>query len=381
MRFCLTYYLFIMNLNYYIKLLFVIFFLIFSFNFYSQNLLSTASWTIGNGSVSGFDMNGNANENIREYGQNHVGEQVILWKAVPDGGNDNDGGWNTPYIFIDNSKTYRFSVWIKKTNSNDGTTYFGCQEWSMNPIASKQILNLNGQYQNNPYFWYGDLPQLDNWYLLIGFIHQKNYTQTINIGGIYDGRTGALVHSITDYKFDISTSQIRHRAYLFYDTNITDRQYFYAPRLEALNGDEWSLDRLLSVNPDSKLLFVFDNAGNQKQRYYCQDSGCSEPDAPLGRAIIEEDDSKEEEILAQKDLRIYPNPTKGQITVSIVSDEDISFRDDIQIFNNNGVLVYEGAFKDEKSVTIDLGRLSNGTYLLHAHLSDGTTFNKQIIKN
>lgn len=40
----------------------------------------------------------------------------------------------------------------------------------------------------------------------------------------------------------------RHRAYLYYDSNVSDRQYFYGPRLEEVNGNEPTISSLLD-NP------------------------------------------------------------------------------------------------------------------------------------
>lgn len=218
-------------------------FLLYIFNnssAYSQNLLNTASWTIGSGSVTGFSVNGSDSENFRELGLNHIGEEVILWKAVPDVNNDADGGWNTNQYLIDNTKTYRFSVWIKKTNSFDGTSYFGCQQWS-NAADLFSVLNLNGSFDFNPYFWSNyngnnQLPHLNRWYLLVGFIHHKDYGQTTNKGAIYDGVTGELVQNVTDFKFHSNTTAVRHRAYLYHNTNTNDRQYFYEPRIDIVNS-------------------------------------------------------------------------------------------------------------------------------------------------
>lgn len=195
----------------------------------SQNLLDTSKWTQGSGSVLGFDRNGNDSENIREYDTGPNGNTVLLWKAVNDVDNNADGGWNSTYVNVDHTKTYRFSVWLKKTNSNDGHSYFGCRGY-LN--GEHHILNLDGSVNTNPYFWHGDLPQLDKWYLLIGYVHSSDYMGQVNHGGIYDGKTGEKVKSIRDFKLKIGAPNLAHRAYLYYDTNVNDRQYFYAPRIE-----------------------------------------------------------------------------------------------------------------------------------------------------
>jgi hypothetical protein len=113
--------------------------LILSFSSISaQNLLDMSGWSIGTGSSTGFSQNGSTAENTREWGEGPHGNRVILWKASPTGGNNADGGWNSDQMSINHTKMYRLSIWIKKTNSNDGTTYFGCYT---SPVP---VLNLSG---------------------------------------------------------------------------------------------------------------------------------------------------------------------------------------------------------------------------------------------
>lgn len=194
---------------------------------HSQDLVSSDSWTLGSGSVAGFTLNGSSSENIRELGISPHGQESVLWKAIPDAGGNASGGWQTDWFAIDRTKMYRFSVWIKKTNSNDGTTYFGCY--------SNDVLTLSGAVNPNPYFWAGDLPALNKWYLLVGYVHAYNDPSTINHGGIYDIETGAKVFSITDFKFSTSATSAAHRAYLYYDVNINDRQFFYGPQVHQVD--------------------------------------------------------------------------------------------------------------------------------------------------
>ncbi|HXJ99963.1 MAG TPA: hypothetical protein VNJ50_14010 [Gelidibacter sp.] len=129
-------------------------FLLYIFNYsmgYSQNLLNTTSWTASSGSVSGFSVNGTDPENYRELDLNHIGQKVILWKAVPDVNNDANGGWDSSYHPINNTKTYRFSVWLKKANSFDGVSYFGSQQWS-STMDNQSVLRLSGSFDSNPFF-------------------------------------------------------------------------------------------------------------------------------------------------------------------------------------------------------------------------------------
>ncbi|WP_053003573.1 tail fiber protein [Sphingobacterium sp. Ag1] len=205
---------------------------------HAQNLLNLNDWVTGSGGTSGLVANGLASENEREWGIGPLGPQVVLWKATPSGDAQADGGWNSVDIAINNQKTYRFSVWIKRSNSKNGTAYFGCSG----------VNSLAGVANNNPYFWYGNLPELDRWYLLVGYVHGSNDPSTVNYGAIYDAVTGQKVAGMTDFKFASTTTATRHRSYLFYDSNVNDRQYFYGPRLEEVNGNEPTISSLLN-NP------------------------------------------------------------------------------------------------------------------------------------
>ena len=158
-----------------------------------------------------------------------------------------DGGWNSDGILINHTNMYRFSIWLRKTNSTQGTSYFGCTN----------VLNLNGISNDNPYFWYGQLPELNKWYLLVGYVHGSGDASTVNYGGVYDGISGAKVADMTDFKFATISTSTNHRAYLYYDPNINDEQFFYAPRIEVVNGNEPTISALLGLQNGSADLAYF----------------------------------------------------------------------------------------------------------------------------
>ena len=220
--------------------------LILSFSSISaQNLLDMSGWSIGTGSSTGFSQNGSTAENTREWGEGPHGNRAILWKASPDGNNDADGGWSSNYISMDHTKMYRFSVWIKKTGSVSGYSYLGCI------AGGAPVTGLNNVVNSNPYFWYGDLPELDKWFLVVGYIHGSGDNSTTTYGGIYDGTTGRKYNILEDFKFQTSTTAVQHRSYLFYDPVTSDRQYFYAPRVDEVNGNEPTIAELLRILPTS----------------------------------------------------------------------------------------------------------------------------------
>jgi hypothetical protein len=137
------------------------------------------------------------------------------------------GWWNYSNIPIDKTKTYRSSVWIKKTWDTNGSTYHWCL-WG--------VLNLNGTTNSNPYFWAWEPVTLDQWYLHVGYIHPEGYTETTSFWWRYTTDSLTKIASQTDFKFwPSSPTNNRHRAYLYYNTNSTNRQYFYNPRFEEIN--------------------------------------------------------------------------------------------------------------------------------------------------
>ena len=207
----------------------------------SGNYVSSHSWTIGSDSIGIFTANGSAGENVRAWGIGPHGAENILWTAVNDASSNADGGWGTSFVPTDDEKTYRFTVWIKKTGSTNGTTYLGTNG------QGAYVTNLTGSANSNPYFWTGDLPILDRWYLLVGYVQASNDSNTANRGGIYDGVTGQKWVTISDFKSQTTTTALLHRSYLYYDTTITDSQYWWDPRMEEVNGKEPTIEALLGI--------------------------------------------------------------------------------------------------------------------------------------
>ncbi len=350
---------------------------------HSQNILDTSTWTVGSGSVSGFNHYGAAAENTREWGTNPKGNNAILWKIAHDGIFLTNAGWDSDYHNINYNLTYRFTVWIKKTNSDLGDTRFGCKS-SQHLYAgalTTNIKKLDGTTETDPYFWSGDLPQLNKWYLLVGYVHHYNYSSTVSLGGIYDSETGAKVESITDYKMQFATANLRHRAYLVHDPATNDKQYFYDPRMEPVNGSEPPINVLLGlvVNQNSELIFTYDVAGNQTERFYCPDN-CSSTNKQTKEKetdINEEADHSEENDLG-KSITVFPNPTEDFVTIKVESEllEQIT---SAKIYSSSASLV-KSLKTNTQNLQVNLSGLPLGVYFLHIHLNDGSSITKKIIK-
>ncbi len=193
-------------------------------------------WTVGSGGTPFFNQNGSTVENQRVNGSDPHGALSLLWECGNDGQSNADGGWNTDYFAVDKNAAYRYTVWVKRTHSQDGLTYHGTQN----------VNNLNGSANGNPYFWYGDLPQLDTWYLMVGIVHPVGHSGgDSGVSGVYD-LEGNKVLDGTEYVWRSTTTTARFRSYLYYATDVGVRQYFHQPVLQKLDGTEDALGDIIA---------------------------------------------------------------------------------------------------------------------------------------
>ena len=194
-------------------------------------------------------INGEGDENalIMSADYPHTnGERCPVWKCNSIAGKA-DGGYVSPLIPIDNKKIYRFSTYIMKRKKKDGTTYHGTNGYVNGKNAGllrRTTLTVN----KNVYFWRGDLPTVDEWYLVVGFIFPVGSPKsTLKRGGIYKmGSTEKLV-SAADFVFTKETEAIRVRDYLYYTKSNNTKQDMFAPDLQIADGSEKPLRLLLGV--------------------------------------------------------------------------------------------------------------------------------------
>ncbi|MCL6275431.1 fibronectin type III domain-containing protein [Muricauda sp. 2012CJ35-5] len=210
---------------------------------YGQNLIDSSSWTLGNGSVAGFPAYGSANESVRELDTDPFGNQSIIWKAIPDTPTSS-GGWETNTFSIDHTKTYRFTVWMKKIGGASGSEIFAAEAFGSSGNDTAQ--RLNGLVSSNPIFEAGNVPNLGQWYLYVGFMHHSGYTGTTHQGGVYDPNTGNKVMDATDYKFSAASVTSRHRAHYWEGVNSNEILFLYDPTVYVVDGTEPTISELLN---------------------------------------------------------------------------------------------------------------------------------------
>ena len=209
-----------------------------------------SGWQLGSGGASGFSQNGATDENERVWGTDPWGNKNLVWETRCNGSGGADGGWNGAGFASDPNKTYRASVWVKRTSSSSsGTFYHGTSG------GSQCVRRLDNNDQNcNPYWecsGTGSLTQ-NVWYLFVSHIFPWSYTITAGHpeSGRYRVDTGKEGYSNgcnvgNDAKMDVGTTSISQRVYHYYSGDSTTRLQFFDPRVDLVNGTEPSIEDLL----------------------------------------------------------------------------------------------------------------------------------------
>jgi len=220
---------------------------------YTASRIDYSTWVNGtSGSQTGFPQNGDGNYIIIK--KNPIGIDDIVWATLDHRDGEADGGWNENVFSIDSSKKYRYSVWIRRENTQTGTTYLGCLANSVDTLGTSTA-------HTNPYFFHDTMPNVGEWYLLIAYIWPSSYTLTVSdpTTAIYN-TAGKVVKAMGgnsgyggDFKWHAGATQGGHRSYLYYSSDPNSYQYFYRPRVDLIDGNEPTIGDLLACRENPVL--------------------------------------------------------------------------------------------------------------------------------
>lgn len=238
----------------------------------NSNLLDVSTWTVGSGSVTGFPVNGDAGESQRLNDTGPYGVSALVWGTYPSGNGNADGGWEGAHVAIDNTKLYRYSVWVRRTSSStSGTFYFG-----LHSNGTGDVYHLSdGGSQGNPYWDYRGISWFNQnvWYLVVGHVYPHNYAGTTahTDSGIYntDGikvaiNTGNIPN---DCRWPNNATTAMNRTYHYYCGDSTSRLQFYAPRIEVVESATPPVATLIKqdlTNPNTRPLGILYSDGSSQ---------------------------------------------------------------------------------------------------------------------
>lgn len=221
-----------------------------------RNILSWNDWSTdltdeiaSTGSWPGYTRNGEVGINTRIVDTNPFSTQDIVWDVSnQDVTSDDDGGWNTSEFSIDPTKTYRFSVWMRRKTIGDGYFYLGPHS-NWGAVAGQYILNRSNSAENiNPYFvaavWPGSVNQ---WLLIVGHVWAAGSgSGAVHVdSGIYN-TSGTKLSSTTDYMWAPTNTTSFQRCYMYYSIDPATNQQMYQPRVDICDGNQPTIAELLN---------------------------------------------------------------------------------------------------------------------------------------
>jgi hypothetical protein len=209
-------------------------------------MLDYMTWKDGQtGAVGSFGLNGTASENYRVVDTDPWGRKSVVWEARPDDVSGADGGWAHSLSTIDNTKTYRFSVWVNRKVTGNGSFYLGTNGYGS--VAGVYYRSDGTTNTTNPYFWTGT-PSQDTWTLVVGHVWPAGSGAGSNHpdSGRYTVADGYIGPISRDYIWRDETTSGRQRSYLYYSTNTDTRQQWIYPRVDIVDGTEPSIEELLN---------------------------------------------------------------------------------------------------------------------------------------
>jgi len=215
------------------------------------NLITSSSWTTGSGSTGMFGQNGATVENERIYAVNPHGTSDVVWETRPSGDGGADGGWETSWFNIDRTKLYRFSVWVRRTSSTTGGTFY----LGMYDNGTVQEIQTD-ETEGNPYWSCSNISWLTQnvWYLVVGHVFPSDTKHNINhpdtgyytvSGGINNRGNIDFCNIAGDLRWSPTATQAVHRTYHYYCSDATSRLQFWQPRVDVIDGTEPSVRDLL----------------------------------------------------------------------------------------------------------------------------------------
>lgn len=202
----------------------------------NTNVLAQYPWVTGTGSATFFSQNGDGNSRILDT--NPHGATDVIWDVSNQDATSNaDGGWNSSTFSIDNTKMYRFSVWVRRKTVGNGSFYLGTYGRDSNGTNIGVYNRSNGSNNTNPYFrasgWWGSA---NTWYLVVGHIWPAGSgTGAVHPDtGIYTV-SGTKVATPGDFVWRSDNYNSTHRSYLYYSTDTSTNQQFWDPRAEPID--------------------------------------------------------------------------------------------------------------------------------------------------
>lgn len=121
----------------------------------------------------------------------------------------------------------------------------------------------------------------------------------------------------------------------------------------------------LNIKAQQKLSYAYDSAGNRVNRTIVL--GTRSSDVSLNQA----DSIFLEEMLAEKQIKIYPNPVQYELTI-FIKGYKLSMQGEFSLFNLDGYMLAKRKIIGE-TTQVNMSLFPKGTYILNIQLNGQPT--------
>lgn len=196
-------------------------------------------WHTGTGNDGKYLMMGTNAENERDVAESPFNMPDVVWKCISTANSDIDGGFEAINIPIYNTYTYRYSIWVKQMQK-DGYITFGCDPNTME--AGTEVVS-------DGIFWAGDVPEINKWYLLVGYINgSEDNTGAKKDAGVWDPETGRRILNINNFKtfkYRSTDETQSYRCWQSYALGVGTEVQFWGQRMDICDNTEPSISEIL----------------------------------------------------------------------------------------------------------------------------------------
>ena len=196
-------------------------------------------WHTGTGNDGKYLMMGTNAENERDVAESPFNMPDVVWKCISTANSNIDGGFEAVNIPIYNTYTYRYSIWVKQMQK-DGYITFGCDPNTME--AGTEVVS-------DGIFWAGDVPEINKWYLLVGYINgSEDNTGAKKDAGVWDPETGRRILNINNFKtfkYRSTDETQSYRCWQSYALGVGTEVQFWGQRMDICDNTEPSISEIL----------------------------------------------------------------------------------------------------------------------------------------
>lgn len=155
-----------------------------------------------------------------------------------------------PRQYIDNTKTYRVSFWLRKNANGTVINRVYFQNIGSDGTSTSNLVKTSTKVAETSYFLRNytsdnaDTYIDGNWQLMVGYIHPYGYVPTTNDSALY-ATNGTKNFTLVDWQWDSQHTEYYFNPILPY--NGEAEYYVLYPRFDLVDGNEPTITELLAA--------------------------------------------------------------------------------------------------------------------------------------